>query len=119
MTTSGTTPAVFDLEVNLSSLNNSSLNAMTTTINRSQAIVNNPSDYYVSISRFICSAQQIPLWTPVINTTSPNNDGYNTIYSVYLTYGNFSSQQVYLRVINITKLTNIDNKFIIIIRFRY
>jgi hypothetical protein len=94
------TPAVFDLEVNLSSLNNSSLNALTTTVNRSQSIVQNPSDYYVSVSRFICSTQQIPLWDPVINITSPNNDGYNTIYSVYLTYSTYSSQQVYLRVIN-------------------
>lgn len=95
------TPSIFDVEVNLSSLNNSSLNSLTTTVNRAQAIVQNPSDYYVSVSRFICSTQQIPLWDPVINITSPNNDGYNTIYSVYLTYGNFSSQQVYLRVINI------------------
>ncbi|AIW01945.1 MAG: putative minor capsid protein [Yellowstone Lake virophage 7] len=95
-----TTPAVFDLEVNLSSLNNSSLNAITTTVNRLQAIVQNPSDYYVSVSRFICNTQQIPLWDPVINITSPNNDGYNTIYSVYLTYGLYASQQVYLRVIN-------------------
>jgi hypothetical protein len=94
------TPAIFDLEVNLSSLNNSSLNAISTTVNRAQTIVQNPSDYYVSVSRFICSTQQIPLWDPVINITAPNNDGYNTIYSVYLNYGAFSSQQVYLRVIN-------------------
>jgi len=97
---SSATPMVFDLEVNLSSLNTTSINAITTNVNRLQAIVANPSDYYVSVSRFICNTQQIPLWDPIINITSPNNDGYNTIYSVYLTYGLYASQQVYLRVIN-------------------
>jgi hypothetical protein len=99
-TSSGTPPTIFDLEVNLSSLSTSTENALSTYVNRSVPIVLNPSDYYVSVSRFICSTQLIPLWSPVLNTTSPYNDGYNTIYSVTLTYETFSSEQVFLRVIN-------------------
>jgi hypothetical protein len=99
-TTSGVPPTVFDLEINLSSLSTSTANSLSTFVNRSSPIVLNPSDYYVSVSRFICSTQLIPLWSPVLNTTSGLNDGYNTIYSITLTYGALSSDQTYLRVIN-------------------
>lgn len=99
-TISGIPPTVFDLEINLSSLNTSSENSLSTFVNRTSPIVLNPSDYYVSVSRFICSTQLIPLWTPQLNTTSGYNDGYNTIYSLTLTYGALSSDQTYIRVIN-------------------
>ena len=99
-TISGIPPTVFDLEINLSSLNTSSSNSLSAFVNRSTPIVLNPSDYYVSVSRFICSTQLLPLWVPVLNTTSGFNDGYNTIYSITLTYGALSSDQTYLRVIN-------------------
>lgn len=99
-TVSGTPPTIFDLEINLSSLSSGTLNTFSSYINRTSPIVFNPSDYYVSVSRFICSTQQIPLWSSILNTTAPYNDGYNTIYSVSLTYGIYASSQVYLRVIN-------------------
>lgn len=92
-------PSIFSLEVNLSTLT-SGLSNVASLVNRAGTIVANPSDYYVSVTRLIVSTQRIPLWQPVLNITSPNNDGYNTIYSVYLTYGNYNSGQVYLRIIN-------------------
>ena len=92
-------PSIFSLEVNLSTLT-SGLSNVASLVNRAGTIVANPSDYYVSVTRLIVCTQRIPLWQPVLNTTSPNNDGYNTIYSVYLTYGNYNSGQVYLRIIN-------------------
>jgi len=99
-TSSGTPPSVFDLEVNLSSLSTATPNLLSAFVNRSSTIVMNPSDYYVSVSRFICSTQLLPLWVPILNTTTGYNDGYNTIYSITLTYGDFSSSQTYLRVVN-------------------
>jgi hypothetical protein len=92
-------PSIFSLEVNLSTLT-SGLSNVGSLVNRAGTIVANPSDYYVSVTRLIVCTQRIPLWQPVLNTTSPNNDGYNTIYSVYLTYGSYNSGQVYLRIIN-------------------
>jgi hypothetical protein len=92
-------PSIFSLEVNLSTLT-SGLSNVSSLVNRAGTIVANPSDYYVSVTRLIVCTQRIPLWQPVLNTTSPYNDGYNTIYSVYLTYGSFNSGQVYLRIIN-------------------
>jgi hypothetical protein len=92
-------PSIFSLEVNLSTLT-SGLSTVGSLVNRAGTIVANPSDYYVSVTRLIVCTQRIPLWQPVLNTTSPNNDGYNTIYSVYLTYGSYNSGQVYLRIIN-------------------
>jgi hypothetical protein len=92
-------PSIFSLEVNLSTLS-SGLSDVASLVNRSGSIVSNPSDYYVSVTRLIVSTQRIPLWQPQLNTTSPYNDGYNTIYSVYLTYGSYNSGQVYLRIIN-------------------
>jgi len=99
-TVSGVPPTIFDLEINLSSLSAGTLNSLSAIVNRTAPIVLNPSDYYVSVSRFICSTQQIPLWSPVLNTSSPYNDGYNTIYSLTLTYDTYTSGQVYLRVEN-------------------
>jgi hypothetical protein len=69
-------------------------------VNRNSPIVDCPSDYYVSVARFICSTQRIPLWQPQLNTTSPNNNGLNTIYSITLTYDIYTSTQVYMQVIN-------------------
>jgi hypothetical protein len=92
-------PSVFSLEVNLSTLTNG-LSNVSAQVNRAGVILQNPQDYYVSITRMIIATNRIPLWQPQLNTTSPNNDGYNTIYSVYLTYQGFDSGQVYLRIIN-------------------
>jgi hypothetical protein len=92
-------PSVFSLEVNLSTLTNG-LSNVSAQVNRAGVILQNPQDYYVSITRMIIATNRIPLWQPQLNTTSPNNDGYNTIYSVYLTYQGFNSGQVYLRIIN-------------------
>jgi len=92
-------PSVFSLEVNLSTLTDG-LSNVSSQVNRAGVILQNPQDYYVSITRMIVSTNRIPLWQPQLNTTSPYNDGYNTIYSVYLTYKDFNSGQVYLRVIN-------------------
>jgi hypothetical protein len=93
------TPSVFSLEVNLSTLTNG-LSNVSAQVNRAGVILQNPQDYYVSITRMIIATNRIPLWQPQLNTTAPNNDGYNTIYSVYLTYQGFNSGQVYLRIIN-------------------
>jgi len=92
-------PSVFSLEVNLSTLTDG-LSIVSSQVNRAGVILQNPQDYYVSITRLIVATNRIPLWQPQLNTTSPYNDGYNTIYSVYLTYKDFNSGQVYLRVIN-------------------
>jgi hypothetical protein len=92
-------PSIFSLEVNLSTLTNG-LSNVSAQVNRAGVIISNPQDYYVSVSRMIICTNRIPLWQPQLNTTSPYNDGYNTIYSVYLTYQEFNSGQVYLRIIN-------------------
>jgi hypothetical protein len=92
-------PSIFSLEVNLSTLTNG-LSDVSSLVNRAGVILQNPQDYYVSVTRMIIATNRIPLWQPQLNTTSPNNDGYNTIYSVYLTYKGFNSGQVYLRIIN-------------------
>ena len=92
-------PSVFSLEVNLSTLTNG-LSNVSAQVNRAGVILQNPQDYYVSITRFIICTNRIPLWQPQLNTTAPYNDGYNTIYSIYLTYQGFNSGQVFLRVIN-------------------
>lgn len=92
-------PPIFYLDVNLSTLEGG-LQPISKLVNRNSPIVDCPSDYYVSVSRFICSTQRIPLWQPQLNTTSPNNDGINTIYSVTLTYKTFTSTQTYMQVIN-------------------
>ncbi|NDA89994.1 MAG: hypothetical protein EBY20_03685 [Alphaproteobacteria bacterium] len=92
-------PSVFSLEVNLSTLTNG-LSNVSNQVNRAGVILQNPSDYYVSVTRMIICTNRIPLWQPQLNTDSPYNDGYNTIYSVYLTYQGFNSGQVFLRVIN-------------------
>jgi hypothetical protein len=92
-------PSVFSLEVNLSTLTNG-LSNVSSQVNRAGVILQNPQDYYVSITRMIIATNRIPLWQPQLNTTAPYNDGYNTIYSVYLTYQGFNSGQVYLRIIN-------------------
>ena len=92
-------PPLFSLEVNLATLTNGISN-VGANVNRAGTIVANPSDYYVSVTRLIVSTQRIPLWQPTLNTTSPNNDGYNTVYSVNLEYKGITSGQVYLRVIN-------------------
>lgn len=92
-------PSVFSLEVNLSTLTNG-LSNVSAQVNRAGVILSNPQDYYVSVTRMIVCTNRIPLWQPQLNTTAPYNDGYNTIYSVYLTYQGFNSGQVYLRIIN-------------------
>jgi len=92
-------PSVFSLEVNLSTLTNG-LSNVSNQVNRAGVILQNPQDYYVSVTRMIICTNRIPLWQPQLNTDSPYNDGYNTIYSVYLTYKNFNSGQVFLRIIN-------------------
>jgi hypothetical protein len=92
-------PSVFSLEVNLSTLTNGLTN-VSNQVNRAGVILSNPQDYYVSVTRMIICTNRIPLWQPQLNTDSPYNDGYNTIYSVYLTYQGFNSGQVFLRVIN-------------------
>lgn len=96
----GNSPPIFALEVNLSTLT-SGLSAVASLVNRSGAIVSNPSDYYISVSRLVLGqTQRIPMWQPQLNTKAPYNDGYNTVYSVNLQYGNVTSGQVYMRVIN-------------------
>jgi hypothetical protein len=97
---SGEPPSLFSLEINLSTLTNGLTN-VASFVNRAGAIVNNPSDYYVSVTRLIVNTQRIPLWQPVLNTTPPyNNVPYNTIYSVNLRYKTFTSGQFYMRIIN-------------------
>jgi hypothetical protein len=92
-------PPIFYLDVNLATLE-TGLQPITKLLNRNSPIVDNPSDYYVSVSRFICSTQRVPLWQPQLNTTAPNNNGLDTIYSITLTYGTITSTQVYMQVIN-------------------
>jgi len=92
-------PPVFSLEVNLCTLT-SGLSTISKFVNRSSPILSNPSEYFVSITRLLVATQRIPLWQPQLNTTSPNNNGLNTIYSVNLVYDGISSGQVYMQVIN-------------------
>lgn len=63
----GTSPAVYQQELN-------------------QAIVNKASDYYLSITRFTIPTANIPIMYPEIQPY-PNTDINNTIYSVTITYG--------------------------------
>lgn len=93
-------PPIFSLEVNLSTLT-SGLSAVASLVNRAGTIVANPSDYYVSVSRLVVGqTQRIPMWQPQLNPQPPYNDGYNTVYSVNLQYGNVTSGKVFIRVIN-------------------
>jgi hypothetical protein len=92
-------PSIFSLEVNLSTLT-SGLSTVQAFVNRAGAIVADPSQYYVSVTRLIVVTQRIPLWQPQLNTTSPYNNGLNTIYGVNLEYNGISSGQVYMQVIN-------------------
>jgi len=98
-------PPIFYLDVNLATLD-SGLQPISKLVNRNSPIVNCPSDYYVSVARFICSTQKIPLWQPQLNLTPPNNNGLNTIYSITLTfYDNttedvYTSAQTYLQIVN-------------------
>jgi hypothetical protein len=96
----GNSPPIFALEVNLSTLT-SGLSAVASLVNRSGAIVSNPSDYYVSVTRLVIGqTQRIPMWQPQLNTKPPYNDGYNTVYAVNLEYSGVTSGKVFLRVIN-------------------
>jgi len=97
-------PPIFYLDVNLATLD-SGISNVQKVVNRSGAILTNPEDYYVSVSRFICATQRVPLWQPQLNTTAPYNNGYNTQYSVTLTYNEFTSNPVYLQIINVNELT--------------
>jgi hypothetical protein len=92
-------PPIFYLDVNLATLE-TGLQPISKFVNRNSPIVDCPSDYYISVARFICSTQRIPLWQPQLNTTSPNNDGIKTIYSITLSYSTSISTQVYMQVIN-------------------
>lgn len=92
-------PPIFYLDVNLATLD-AGLQPISKLLNRNSPIVDRPEDYYISLARFICSTQRIPLWQPQLNTTAPNNDGINTIYSITLSYKTFTSTQVYMQVIN-------------------
>ena len=92
-------PPVFSLEVNLSTLT-PGLSNVASFVNRAGAIVADPSQYYVSVTRLIVATQRIPLWQPQLNTTSPYNNGLNTVYGVNLEYDGISSGLVYMQVIN-------------------
>jgi hypothetical protein len=87
------------IDVNLSTTT-AGLNNVGTFVNRSQPILEDPENYYVSVAKLVLSTSfSIPLWQPILNTTAGLNDGYNTIYSLSLRYGAFSSSQTYLRII--------------------
>ena len=86
------------LDVNLSTTT-AGLNNVGTFVNRSSPILDDPAEYYVSVAKLVLSTSfSIPLWQPILNTTAGLNDGYNTIYSISLTYGANSSSQTYLRI---------------------
>lgn len=86
------------LDINLSTTTGG-LKDVGTFVNRSSPILDDPADYYVSVAKLVLSTSfSIPLWQPILNTTPGLNDGYNTIYSLSLSYGANSSSQTYLRV---------------------
>jgi hypothetical protein len=63
-----------------------------------QAILNNPSDYYMSVIRFSIPGGNIPLIIPDIQPY-PNTDVNKTIFSVTLTYNVFTSSQIFVEFV--------------------
>jgi hypothetical protein len=56
---------------------------------RTQALIQNPSDYYMSVVRFSLDAKWIPLFVcPVVVNPFNTNDVNTTPYNITLTYGN-------------------------------
>lgn len=64
-----------------------------------QAIVQNPSEYYLSIIRFTIPTQYIPILIPDIQPY-PNTDVNLTTYSVTLTYSTFTSGQIFIEFVS-------------------
>ena len=72
---------------------------------RNSAILQNPSDYFLSVIRFtLQTANSIPIWIPEIDVTD-NLDADKTIYSFTLKYKNVSSEQRYVYYIAENNLT--------------
>lgn len=62
----------------------------------SQALLTNPSDYYLSIVRFTIPTQNIPIFIAQVRPF-PNTDLNSLIYSVTLTWNGFTSGQTFLQ----------------------
>ena len=63
---------------------------------RNSAILQNPSDYFLSVIRFtLQTANSLPIWIPEIDV-SDNLDSDKTIYSFTLKYKTFTSEQRYV-----------------------
>lgn len=66
-----------------------------------QSIVENPSDYYLSIIRFTIPTQEIPIFQADIQPF-PNTNLNNTVYSVTLNYGANTSGQIFIQYTSTT-----------------
>jgi len=93
------TPEIVYIDLNLAQLN-PGVHNVGSFINRTSPILANGDEYYVSVAKLTLSTSfSIPLWQPTLNTTAGLNDGYNTIYSLSLTYLTYASTQVFIRLI--------------------
>lgn len=92
--------SIIYLDVNLSNSDSGVVN-LSKIVSRSSPILENPDNYYVAVARLVCPTSfSIWLWDPLLLANgSASADGYNTIYSIVLTYGTTSSPITYLRVI--------------------
>lgn len=64
--------------------------------NLDDSFITNPSDYYLSVIRFSIPCQNIPIWIPEIKKY-PNTNVNETVYSLSLEYGAFTSGETFLQ----------------------
>lgn len=64
----------------------------------SEPLIMNPSEYYIAITRFTIPTSNIPIFIAEIQPF-PNVNLNNTVYSVTLTYGAFSSGQTFIQYV--------------------
>ena len=65
-----------------------------------QPLLYKPDDFYMSLIRGTFPITFIPIWLPLIQSYPVNTDVNNTIYSITMTYGAFTSGPIYLQYIS-------------------
>ena len=79
---------------------------------RSQPIVQNTSDYRMSITRFSLNTQLLPIFIPTMITTT------QTIYSITMTYGNSTNQQ-YMKYASQNKISSSEPEYLYVMNYQY
>ena len=89
------------LDVNLST-GSYGITPLQKTISRSGNIVNHANDYMCAVIRAVIPCGSVWMFQPVfLQDGDAASDGYNTIYTITLTHGAFTSASVSLQAINV------------------